>query len=764
MIGVRRKFRQNVHQETAIAPASSAAEPHLIPRMSRVLRLTAALMLIIMVGAIFQRLLLQRSTILDGARNDLARLDMLFVEQTGRAIEAVDIILRDIAKQQDRTAAGRGAESESLANRLARRIDGVSQVAQIVVADGDGTPRAAAPPGPPADATQTAALQDMLGTLRAGPAPGLRIGAPYRRPDGVWTVMIGRRIDAPGGDLAGFVAASLNLAFFEEFYRSVELADDGIITLHRRDGTILASAPHLDTAIGGSAAAEPAFQTLLGTDGVGAGLVTRPSDGSARIEAVRAHKTLPLVISVSISRDLALTAWRQRGMLLLAGGLALSGLVWMLMAYIARQTRHVEDLLAENSRARAEAEAANASLTAQIEERERTEAALQQAQRLEAIGQLTGGVAHDFNNLLTVLLGNIDLMQARIPGDRRSPDPTIVARLERMRAAAEKGATLTDQLLAFARRQPLHPKPAQLNMVITAMTDLLQSAIGSNIRLAESFAQDGWPVLVDTTQIELVLLNLALNARDAMPKGGTLTLRTDNVAITDEDASPDLPAGDYVAVRVIDTGVGMTDEVRAKAFEPFFTTKGPGMGSGLGLSQVYGVARQSGGSVRIESQVGKGTTVTVYLPRVDVALTDGPACGEAATTITQGARVMLVDDDLDVRATTALILEAIGYTLIEAASGVDALRMIDEGTTFDLLLTDVVMPEMNGADLASEVRSRHPATPIIFISGYADPAALAGRQTLHPLIRKPFRATELAQAIEQSLADARQIATLRAAS
>ncbi len=738
-----------------------------IPKMSRVLRLVAVLMLALITAAVLQRLLLQRDVLIENATNDLSRLDMLFVEQTGRSIEAVDMVLRDLAEQLSNPATADTVNRISLSERIERRVDGVAQILQVAVLDRDGNPVTVVPgQQEPFDPAQFAAGQQIIRSLRDDMSATLRVGVPFRAQGGPWTALIGRRFSGERGAFAGGVVACLNLAFFEEFYHSVEIADDGVITLYTRDGLVLATSPHLDATIGGNTAEGPLFKSLLGSGLAGASVIPGAGDGGARIAAIRAHKTLPIAISVSISRHDALRDWQRRGVLLLLGGVSLAGLVWALLFYIALQTRRVEDLLAENSLARAAAEQANVKLKAQIEERERTEAALHQAQRLEAIGQLTGGVAHDFNNLLTVLLGNIDLMQARVPGDRRAPDPAIVTRLDRMRAAAEKGATLTDQLLAFSRRQPLHPKPACLNSVITAMADLLQSAIGSNIRLVEDLSEGIWPVLVDTTQIELVILNLSLNARDAMPKGGALTLRTENITLRHEDSSVDLPPGDYVAVRVVDSGEGMTEAVRAKAFEPFFTTKGPGMGSGLGLSQVYGVARQSGGSARITSEDGKGTTVTVYLPRVDANLSAGPT-GSAppTTTITQGARVLLVDDDRDVRATTALILEAIGYSIVEADSGTEALRLIDEqGIMFDLLLTDVVMPEMNGADLASEVRSRLPAIPIIFISGYADPAALAGRQTLHPLIRKPFRATDLAQAIELSLSDARQIAKLREAS
>ena len=539
-------------------------------------------MLALILGAVAHRLVVQRGIIIESARTNLYRIDMLFVEQTGRAIEGVDLVLRDLAEQQSRPVEARPNFRMPLGERMARRIEGMGQIAGIEVLDVDGQVVASAPLQPqPVPASLLTARQEMMQRLRGGPVEAVQFGSPFKLDDDNWSVLLARRIAGPDGGFGGVVVACLNLAFFEAFYNSVELPDDGAVTLHRRDGIVLAAAPRRPGVIGSDTSTFAPFRMLQANGIEASGVIERVSDGSERIMAVRAHKTLPLVITVTTSLESTLREWQRRGLLLISGGVPVAALVWGLLSYGARQTKRIEELLGENRQARDAAIEANINLRAQIEERERTEAALQQAQRLEAIGQLTGGVAHDFNNLLTVLLGNIDLMQARVPGERRAPDPAITARLDRMRAAAEKGATLTDQLLAFARRQPLHPKPASINDVITAMTDLLQSAIGSNIRLETELGADVWAVLVDTTQIELVILNLALNARDAMPKGGMLTLRTENITISNGSATVDLPQGDYVAVHVIDNGTGMSEAVRLRAFEPFFTTKGPAWALGL---------------------------------------------------------------------------------------------------------------------------------------------------------------------------------------
>ena len=289
------------------------------------------------------------------------------------------------------------------------------------------------------------------------------------------------------------------------------------------------------------------------------------------------------------------------------------------------------------------------------------------------MGQLTGGVAHDFNNLLTVLIGNIDLIQSA-----RSLDPRTNERLAAMRAAATRGATLTGHLLAFARRQPLLPRAVDLNAVVSGMQDLLQSALGRHVQMEMPLADGLWPALVDPTQIELVILNLAINARDAMPAGGVVTIRTENRHRGPPDAREEVAEGDYVVVTVHDTGTGMTPEVLAKAFEPFFTTKGPGAGSGLGLSQVFGTARQSGGDVQIESTPGKGTSVSVFLPRATMA-----ASGRLHTPsrhdrgAVKPAVVLIVDDDDAVRATTADVLSGLGYTVLQAPGGNEALALLD---------------------------------------------------------------------------------------
>jgi signal transduction histidine kinase len=439
-------------------------------------------------------------------------------------------------------------------------------------------------------------------------------------------------------------------------------------------------------------------------------------------------------------------------------------------AYERRERRLAEERLHETLRALREneehisrlnetlerrVEERTRELEAQIEERERVEATLRQMQRLEAVGQLTSGVAHDFNNLLTVILGNVGFLSAGVE------DSKLRRRLQHIHDAAERGSKLTAQLLAFSRRQRLEPKPLDLNQTVHGMTDLLKSTMGGSVRVETISKPDLWPALVDPTQIELVILNLAINARDAMQVGGSLTVETGNVTLTQPPQRPEEPEpGDYVMVSVTDTGSGIPPEVLAKVFEPFFTTKEIGKGSGLGLSQVLGFAQQSGGGVCIESRDGEGTSVKVYLPRSKAApqrerTEPGPLDHRPMATPVDGRmpQLLVVDDDSAVREITCALLRELGYGVTEAGSGRQALDLLASGSAFDLLLIDYAMPGMNGGELAGVERDTDPGQKIVFITGYADFAALAALGE-DRVVQKPFRDGELAQQVAIELGQA----------
>ncbi|HEV2099345.1 MAG TPA: response regulator, partial [Stellaceae bacterium] len=545
------------------------------------------------------------------------------------------------------------------------------------------------------------------------------------------------------------------LSYFEDFYRAVELTENGAILLHLRDGTVLARYPHDEAVIGTSYAELPPFKDILAHAMAGTVVMDSPLDGRRRVLAIRALKAFPLAVNVSVAEGRVLAAWRRQTWTFSLIALGASLAIVALLLLLAQRSRQIEELLAESRAARDAAERANQRLLEQMSERERAEAALRQAQRIEAVGQLTGGVAHDFNNLLTVLIGNIDLMEGSA-----TLDPSMAERLRAMRAATERGAMLTGHLLAFARRQQLSPRAVDLNAVVIGMQDLLQSALGPRVQMETSLAQELWPAMVDPTQIELVILNLVINARDAMPDGGIVTVETSN-RHCGRPTGPEEPVeGDYVVVTVRDVGGGMTPEVLAQAFEPFFTTKGPGAGSGLGLSQVVGTARQSGGEVEIDSAPGKGTRVSVYIPRAAAPAepVDREATDVAEQRRTSRAVVLVVDDDPAVRSITADILNGLGYDVVQAANGDAALEALNTGNRIDLLLTDVVMTGISGPELARRVRVLQPRMPIVFISGYADLAGRNGDEFLHQLVRKPFRPADLRTQIEAALVQSRAAA------
>ena len=386
---------------------------------------------------------------------------------------------------------------------------------------------------------------------------------------------------------------------------------------------------------------------------------------------------------------------------------------------------------------------ANDRLTAEIAERERAEERLIQAQKMEAIGQLTGGIAHDFNNLLTVVVGSLDLAL------RRCDDEAILRLLGNSLKAAERGASLTAQLLTFSRRQRLSPVPIDINAVVLGMRDMMARTIGPHVRIQTDLEPDMWNGLADPTQLEMMLLNLAINSRDAMSRKGTVIIRTRNVSHVPESLESDLAPGEYVCVSVHDDGPGMPPDVLAHAFEPFFTTKSHGKGTGLGLAQLYGFAKQSGGAAKIESEPGKGTAVAIYLPRTREELTGAVAQRQDGHR-GRRAKILLVDDDEDVRNVTSDTIKELGYVVVAAGNADEALGALREGR-FDLLITDVAMPDVDGVELVRMARAIDGRLPVLFSSGYADVQTFGAELSDETVLRKPFRIADVAARIESVL-------------
>ena len=410
---------------------------------------------------------------------------------------------------------------------------------------------------------------------------------------------------------------------------------------------------------------------------------------------------------------------------------------------------------AERDHALAALRTLNETLEQRVEERTaalvQAEDALRQAQKMEAVGQLTGGLAHDFNNILAGISGSLDLMKTRLAQGR-------VGEIDRYmtgaHGAVKRAAGLTQRLLAFSRRQTLDPKPSDINRIVAGMQDLISRSVGPGVAVETVGAGGLWTAFVDVGQLENALLNLCINARDAMPDGGRLTIETGNRWLDERAAAQrGLPPGQYVSLCVSDTGTGMSPDVVARAFDPFFTTKPIGQGTGLGLSMVYGFAGQSGGAVRIYSEVGKGTMICIYLPRhaAEDHSSDIPADAGPAPAATGVHTILVVDDEPLVRMVAVEILEELGYEVLEASDGPSALKMLDARPTIDLLVTDVGLPNgMNGRQLADAVRVQRPGLNVLFVTGYAENAVLNHGHLDHGMevVTKPFTADVLARRVE----------------
>jgi signal transduction histidine kinase/ActR/RegA family two-component response regulator len=396
---------------------------------------------------------------------------------------------------------------------------------------------------------------------------------------------------------------------------------------------------------------------------------------------------------------------------------------------------------------------ANAALKAEATERAAAEAQLHQVQKMEAVGQLTGGIAHDFNNMLAVVVGGLDLARRKLHGSRRE----VEFHLDNAMEGATRAAALTRRLLSFARAEPLVPEAVAPSELVEDMLDLADRAIGERIQVHTRFAAESWHVWADRTQLENAILNLAVNARDAMDGAGDLTIAVDNITLA-AGANKVLEPGDYVRIQVIDTGRGIPPENLHRVFEPFFTTKPLGKGTGLGLSQIFAFARQSGGDVTIESEIGKGTLVSIFLPR-SAAAADKAAARAAtrqpAPPVAGGVRgagsILVVEDDPRVSRSTMDALEELGYRAVACPGGREALDLLARTADFDLVVTDVMMPGMTGTELAAEVRRRFPHIPVMFVTGYVGEAGETEDLLGGELLRKPFTVAALADTVAAAL-------------
>ncbi len=640
----------------------------------------------------------------------------------------------DWSKEEDR------ADLHKMLLDLQNDLD---QVATITIVDAAGRMIASGRTYP-ADPRLLFLDRDWFRSLRAG-APGPVISRSYNgRQSGQPIFNIAVALHDKAGAFAGAIAVSVDRGYFEAFYKEVEPDFEHAVTLVRADGEILARTPataltHLPTP--------SRFLAEVARSPAGHYVGISRIDDVDRVFAYRKVGAYPVYVRFGIAVDAVLATWRRSlldyALVSLFSAVALAVASWLVVRQ-ARRERVIRHRWQETA----------AALEAEVAERERVDAQLRQLQKMEALGRLTGGIAHDFNNLLTAVLGNLEL------AGRRIEDVRVARLVGNAVDGAQRAATLTSRLLAFSRQQPLQPRRVALDDLIGGMGELLRVTLGESVALRVRSAEDIWPVAIDASQLENAILNLAVNARDAMPDGGTLTVETQNSVVgraSDLAANSEVEPGDYAVVGVQDTGEGMTAEVMAQVFEPFFTTKPVGKGTGLGLSQVYGFARQSGGHVVIRSAVGQGTTIRLFLPRLAQADEIAPQVATAALPVAgaRGETILVVEDEDMVRAFAVSALREGGYRILEAADGPSALILLAAHPEVALLFTDVVLKgPMNGCALA-RAASRHRRLPVLYTSGYSRDAVFhEGR--LDPgveLLQKPFTSDALIRHV-RSLLDA----------
>ena len=646
------------------------------------------------------------------------------------------------------------AREQELHDRLGAMIAGFPQVTAVIVAGSSGQPLVATSRYP-VDRSVNLGDREYFRALRDSHLPFYIGGIVFGRLTGADVFSVATRRGDDPSRFSGVILVGVSPTYFRDFDRDMfGGGTDFSAALVRDDGTQLASYPEAVRPSG-----EPVRDELLG-DAIArmpeGGLMRGRSaaDDIDRLIAYRKLATYPVYIAVERRWDSIVREWR--GLMathLIFGIPATLGLLGLSLLAM-RQGRRQSDTLAR--------------LQAEVRRREIAEEALRQSQKMEAVGRLTGGIAHDFNNHLTVISSNIELLQRRLPAGSAS----LMRLADAAMTGVQRAATLTHRLLAFSRQQPLEPEALDLGRLVSNISELLRRTLGETIAIETVLPGGLWLTRIDSNQLENALLNLAVNARDAMPEGGKLTIETANAQLDDAYAAShaEVTAGQYVMLAVADTGTGMTPEVISKAFEPFFTTKPLGRGTGLGLSMVYGFVKQSGGHLAIDSEPGQGSTVKIYLPRFIRQEPRRPPVASAATDAqskAKGETILVVEDDEGVRRTAVEALREMGYEVLEAGDAMEGVRLIVDRGGIDLLFTDVGLPGgVNGRALADAARSARPGMRVLFTTGYTRNAVLKNGTLDHGVhfIAKPFNLAALAAKVREVLEAPAHDAEIEAAS
>jgi two-component system NtrC family sensor kinase len=654
-------------------------------------------------------------------------------EQATKAFEIIDLTLNNAME----LIAGMSTEDirrdePRLYPQFKKFSDTIPVVQSLWVYDQDGHVAVSSRAHPPP--TQSFADRDFY-SAHVKDNIGTYYGKVYNSTfNGLPFFTVSRRI-THGGAFAGVLELSVLPSNFFRFYSTLAYTEGLQYGLIREDGTFLARYPVAPTGATDRLDENSNFRrTVIANKNGGSYTSLSPIDGIERRFAVQRFENTPLFFTAGISTAAIRNEWITGMAPHLIFGIPATLVMFLTLFTVLRRTT---------------------KLYQEIDRRAVAEDALRQSQKLEAIGHLTGGVAHDFNNLLTIIIGNLETAQRQLESWTDGAQVKLARRLDNAMHGAQRAASLTKRLLAFSRQQPLNPTAIDVNRLLNGVSDFLRRGIGEDVSLEIVGGAGVWPVEADGPELESVILNLTVNARDAMPNGGKLTIEASNSYLDEAycNQHTEVDPGQYVQIAVTDTGSGMSKAIVDRAFEPFFTTKAPGHGTGLGLSQVYGFVKQSGGHVKIYSETGEGTTIKIYLPRfmgnVPVIET---AKSERARGLT-GECVLVVEDDADVRTYVADTLASLGYDVLQAESGEQALGLINEYDGISLLLTDVVMPGMNGRKLAEAAVQRKPAMKVLFMTGYSRNAIVhQGRlDSGVSLIQKPVTNEHLAAAVRKLL-------------
>jgi len=652
-------------------------------------------------------------------------------EQALKAFQSVTVAMDGIQRMLGtRSAAEISADEPQLHAELVKINATLPEVQSIWIFGPDGRPQVVTRQSPPPNLFYGSedyftAPRDHPDRLYVGHIhSSVTGGQPY------FTLDRGRR-DAQG-NFAGVIEMSLLPSDFSRFYEQLTSSPGQGFDMLLDDGTILARYPPLTHEA--RVNAQAGFVAQMAADPGGFFNIHSQIDGMDRRVGFRRLNGFPVYVSAFVQVPAIYREWIAGMAMHLIFGVPATLLLFVLLMTVLWRTQR---------------------LYAETDQRLAAEDALRQAQRLDAVGQLTGGVAHDFNNLLTIILGNLETAKRQLVQWSDAAHAQLVRRIDNAIHGAERAAILTRRLLAFARQTPLRPSAIDVNRLLTGLSEFLYRTLGEDIALEIVGAAGLWPAEADATELEAAVINLAVNARDAMPDGGKLTIETSNAYLDDAYCRQhhDVQPGQYVLIAASDTGTGMPKEILDRAFEPFFTTKQSGQGTGLGLSQVYGFARQLRGHVKIYSEVGEGTTVKMYLRRYSGAI-KAPAAPSAETAYGRGGEcVLVVEDDADVRAYVVETLTKLGYDVLQADGAEQALEVLGQHQTVSLLLTDVVMPGKNGRKLAEEASALRPFLKVLYMTGYSRNAIVhQGRLDANvELIQKPLTTEQLATAVRKVL-------------